>query len=173
MKKMLSLVVFGLILVSPTYAFAQQNVQSSGGGVQNQTNSAQSTGSLQTPTTPTQGNNSSTLLEAQPNSLGVVGDPSKQQPSVVVGQANSKTDVADEPDNKGSVWQIILIIGVLIVIFWIFYRRVTRISAPAIVPVEEIKPELIDPKIQSKMATKKSPVKTRPKKKPKKKRAHR
>ncbi len=174
MKKYLAFVAIAITLSLPSNVSAQQNVQN-GGGLQNPSSGGQNTRNLQTPATPTQGSNT-TLLESSPDSLGVVGNPSQQKPSVTVGPSTSKTNVTDTTIKKSSKWQTILIIAILAILFWYVYRKVSRTQITQVAEIVEEAPKDTKHPNQVKKATTEQPKKKstgqRTKKK-KKKRTHR
>lgn len=179
LKRRMVLATFVLVFGLPISVNAQQNAQN-GGGLQSPSSNAQNTRNLQTPVSPAQGSNSN-ILESQPDSLGVVGSPSQQQPSVVVGQSTSKTSVDENDEKKSGIWSTVLILAILVFVFWVVYKKINRINAKTETFTEpEIIIETIDPKIQSKNAkasasktSKKPPTGQHKKKKSKKKRNHR
>lgn len=157
---------FGVIgffsLLALSLPASAQQIQP-GRPLQNQTSNTQNTGTLESTSSPNQGGNAD-VLNTKTDSLGVVSNPSQTNPSVSVGQTETKTDISNPTaDSDGSVmpiiWTIVILVGFFFFIY-LFTNRSKKIEDNENVKEKTVSLEKIDPKIQSKMASKK---KTAPK----------
>ena len=113
------ILISGLTSAQSINQSPQNNLQQQGSSTQN-TRNVQSSGSIVP-----EDNSASTLSEAQPESLGVVGNPNQEKPSVSVGRSGSTEATNKESDTSRWVGGTV-VIAILGMLAYLYSRKVRR-----------------------------------------------